>query len=203
MKKEKLLYKISIRNLFLISIISLVSAGCIGGCIKTEIPFTKKIISGTISGEPGQDLRVDKDISIAKVCGQFDIDTLKEQVKEEIQKLPFGSGFLSMLVNRIKIRNLWVEKITIQATVGDFSRFENVTLKIKVGNGEIDYGAGTFNKNRTEIVFEKGELVDIYPFIKDLPDGGCIEGTIHITGYNPQNDINFDANAEMEVKVSF
>jgi hypothetical protein len=45
-------------------------------------------------------------------------------------------------------------------------------------------------------------LVDIYPSIKDLENGGCIEGTIHIKGYNPQNDINFDANADMKVKIS-
>ncbi len=194
--------KLSIRNLFLVSIIGLISAGCIGGCIKTEIPFTTKLISGTIPGETNQDIYVDKEISLSKVCGEFDIEKLREQIKEEIQNLPMGSGFLSMLVNRIKIRNLWVETITLQAKEGDFSRIESIALKIKIGNDEIDYGAGTFNENKTEITFKKDKAVDIYPYIKDIEGGGCIEGTIHIKGYNPQNDINFDANADMKVKIS-
>ncbi len=201
----KMNYK-GIRNLFLIPIVCLVMSGCIGGCfVISDIKFTTPLVKGaTIPG--GLDLYVDKDIALPKVCGQFDIEKIKEQVKTAIQKLPvprIASRILLMLINNVEIKNLWIEKLTVTATEGDFSKLQSLAMKVKIGNGEIDFGEGSFNENKTSIVFEKDPKVDIYPFIKSFSDGGCVEGNIHVKGYNSQTDIKFDIVANVSLKVGF
>lgn len=192
-------------NLFLIPVVCLVLSGCIGGCFSiSDIKFTTTLIKGaTIPGGP--DVYVDKDIAFPKVCGQFDMEKIKEQVKIAIEKLPMpriASRILLTLLNNIEIKNLWVEKVTITATEGDFSKLQSLTMKVKIGNGEIDFGQGNFNDDRTSIVFEKDPKVDIYPFIKSFSDGGCVEGNIHVNGYNSQSDIKYDIVANVSLKIS-
>ncbi len=194
----------SIRNLFLIPVVCLVMSGCIGGCIVlSDIKFTTPLIKGaTIPGGP--DVYVDKDVTLTKVCGQFDIEKIKEQVKTAIEKLPIppvASRILLMLVNNVEIKNLWIEKITITATEGDFSKLQSLTMKVKIGDREIDFGQGSFSDDKKSIVFVKDPKVDIYPYIKDFSDGGCVEGNIHVTGYNSQTDIKFDMVADVSLKI--
>lgn len=191
----------SIRNLFLIPVVCLVMSGCIGGCIVlSDIKFTTPLIKGaTIPG--GSDLYVDKDVPL-KLCGQFDIEKIKEQVKTAIEKLPIppvASRILLMLVNNVEIKNLWIEKITITATEGVFPNKLSLTMKVKIGDREIDFGQGILSDDKN-IVFVKDPKVDIYPYIKDFSDGGCVEGNIHVTGYNSQT-IKFDMVADVSLKI--
>lgn len=194
--------KATIRNFLFIPVVCLTLSGCIGGCFSIpDIKFTIDLIKGvTIPG--GVDISVDKDVPLTKACGQFDIEKIKERVTTEIQKLPvpqIARRIFLMLVNNVEIKNLWIEKITLTATEGNFSRLTSVTLKIKIGNGEIDFGEGQFNSEKTSIVFQK--KTDIYPFIKDLNNGGCVEGNIHIK-YNSQTNIKFNVAADVSLKVS-
>ncbi len=198
--------KVSIRNLILVPVVCFILSGCIGGCfVISDIKFTTNLIKGTtIPGGP--DTYIDKDIGLSKVCGQFDVEKIKEEVKIAIQKLPISritTRIMSMLINNIKIKNLWIEKITITATEGDFSKIQSFTLKIKIGNGEIDFGEGQFSDDKKSIVFQKDSKVDIYPYVKDLEDGGCVEGNIHVKGYNSQTDIKFDVGSNVSTKISF
>lgn len=201
----KMNYKI-MRNLFLIPVVCLVMSGCIGGCIVLpDIKFTTPLLKGaTIPGGP--DIYVDKDVSLTKLCGQFDIEKIKEQVKTEIQKLPvprIASRILLMLINNVEIKNLWIEKLTVTATEGDFSKLQSLAIKVKIGNGEIDFGEGSFSDDKKSVVFVRDPKVDIYPYIKDFSDGGCVEGNIHVKGYNSQTDIKFDVVANVSLKASF
>ncbi len=206
MKPNSLIHRISFRNLIFIPVVCFIMSGCIGGCFTiSDIKFTTNLIKGaTIPGGP--DIYVNKDIALPKVCGQFDTEKIKEQVTIAIQKLPvprIATRILLFLINNIEIKNLWIEKITITATEGDFSKLESLTLKIKIGNGEIDFGQGKFNEGKTSIVFQKDSKVDVYPYIKDFEDGGCVEGNIRVVGYNSPNDIKFDVISSVSMKISF
>lgn len=196
----------NLRNFILIPVVCLVLSGCMGGCfVISDIKFTTTLIKGaTIPGGP--DVYIDKDIALPKVCGQFDMEKIKEQVTLAIQKLPLPritTRILLMLINNVEIKNLWIEKLTLTATEGNFSKLQSLTLKIKIGDGEIDFGQGQFNEDKTSIVFAKDPKVDIYPFIKSFSDGGCVEGSFHILGYNSTSDIKFDVIANVSLKVGF
>ncbi|MGC8739248.1 MAG: hypothetical protein ACP5UA_11480 [Candidatus Hydrogenedens sp.] len=200
------MYHKSTRNLFLIPVVCLVMSGCIGGCfVISDIKFTTPLIKGaTIPGGP--DVYIDKDIALPRVCGQFNMEKIKEQIKTAIQALPIPritSRILLMLINNVEIKNLWIEKLTITATEGNFSKLQSLAIKVKIGNGEIDFGQGSFSDDKTSIVFEKDPKVDIYPYIKSFSDGGCVEGNIHIIGYNSQTDIKVDVVANVSLKVGF
>ncbi|MGC8846892.1 MAG: hypothetical protein ACP5QY_13715, partial [Candidatus Hydrogenedens sp.] len=162
------------------------------------------IKGATIPGGP--DVYIDKDIALPRVCGQFNMEKIKEQIKTAIQALPIPritSRILLMLINNVEIKNLWIEKLTITATEGNFSKLQSLAIKVKIGNGEIDFGQGSFSDDKTSIVFEKDPKVDIYPYIKSFSDGGCVEGNIHIIGYNSQTDIKVDVVANVSLKVGF
>ncbi len=209
MKTNNYSKTIVVRNIILISVLCLVMSGCIGGCfVISDIKFTVSLIkNATIPGTPNS-IYLGREVQLAKVCGQFDTDKIREQLISGIQKLPVGSNILVRLVDRIKIKNLWLEKITITTTEGNFDGIESISLKIRIGTeerigtGEIDLGQGKFNDDKTSIIFEKDPKVDIYPYIKDLDNGGCVEGTMSLKGYTNQKDIRFDVTSNMLMKIS-
>ncbi len=195
--------KVSFRNFILLPLVCLVLSGCIGGCFVADVKFTSTLIKDAEIPASSNSIPLDnKEVQLAGVCGQFDMEKIREQLISGIQKLPFGSNILTRLVNNLKIKNLYVEKITITATQGNFNNISSLSLLIKIGNGEINFGPREPNDEKTAIVFQKDDKIDIYPYIKDFPDGGCVEVKLKITGYTNQEVIRFDVVADISGKIS-
>lgn len=194
--------------IILLLISSLIFSGCVLSLIPLpEIKVTLKLFSANIP-ESSFEQWVNKEITIGKVCTSsgFDIESLRQRAIEEIQKLPLSSWMTRILtyaVNEIDLKSVMVDKITLKATTGDFSKITKLSAKIRINNSDlIDLGEGKFNETKTEIYFDKSFNVLDY-LNKNTSEQTCVEGSLIVTGTLGTQTINFDGIFDLSIKISF
>lgn len=188
---------------------SLIFSGCVLSLIPLpEIKVTLKLFSANIPESSFEQWVNNKEITIGKVCTSsgFDIESLRQRAIEEIQKLPLSSWMTRILtyaVNEIDLKSIMVEKITLKATTGDFSKITKLSAKIRINNSDlIDLGEGKFNETKTEIYFDKSFNVLDY-LNKNTSEQTCVEGSLIVTGTLGTQTINFDGIFDLSIKISF
>ncbi|MCX8065588.1 MAG: hypothetical protein N3G21_10525 [Candidatus Hydrogenedentes bacterium] len=197
------------KAIFFILVIGLLLPGCILSLIPLpEIKTSIKLFSASIPATSFEQWVNNEERSINKVCANtgFDVETLRQRAIEGIQKLPLSrwmTRLLTYAINEIEVKSVTVEKITLRATAGNFSKISKISAKIKINNsGIIDLGEGKFNQDKTEIYFDK--KIEVLNYVNKNPsEQTCVEGSLTITGTLGTQAINFDGIFDISIKLSF
>jgi hypothetical protein len=182
---------------------TLAFSGCLGGCINIPAITIPVTIAENISlpstlialgaGYEFEDFTLGEDI-FPEYC---DLPS-QEDIRQQVEAV--AGDFVAGLVT---LDSVIVKEVRFEASSGDFSTIDNITVALQVNDQEVNLGSGGPSAtDNTKIVLSVPEPPNLIDLLFGESESNCVKPIVHLSGEVPAQNITFSVYLVLEVQVS-